>query len=210
MVAAKEPAIVAELGRPETPDESAQRKAETSRKHRAGQTTFNLVVALIASLGVVLFLVIVVVRPDPAPTPGVDYAATAEQAQADADAQLVVPVLDSGWSANAARFETISAVPTWYIGFITPTTQFVAFNQGIGANDTWLAAVLDDASMTSVVTIDGIRWDVYDERESEDPGNHAYSMSTEANGFTIVLHGTAPTAEFDELAASIASDLEAP
>ena len=47
MVATKEPAIVAELGRPETPDETAERKAETSRKHRAGQTTFNLVVALI-------------------------------------------------------------------------------------------------------------------------------------------------------------------
>ncbi len=210
MVAAKQPAIVAELGRPETPDEVTQRKAETSRKHRAGQTIFNLVVALIASLGVVLFLVVVVVRPDPAPSPGVDYVATAEQAQPDADAPLVVPTLDSGWSANAARFETVAAVPTWYVGFITPTTQFIALNQGIGANDTWLATVLDDASMTGVVTIEGIRWDVYDERDSEDPGNHAYSMSTETSGYTIVLHGTAPTAEFDELAASITFDLKAP
>jgi hypothetical protein len=210
MVATKEPTIVAELGRPETPDETAQRKAETSRKHRAGQTTFNLIVALIASLGVVLFLVVVVVRPDPAPTAGVDFAATAEQAQADAEAPLIVPTLDSGWSANAARFETVAAVPTWYIGFITPTTQFIALNQGIGANDTWLATVLDEAEITGVVTIEGVQWDVYDQRESEDPGNHAYSMSTEASGFTIVLHGTAPTAEFDELAASIALDLETP
>jgi hypothetical protein len=210
MVATKEPTIVAELGRPETPDETAQRKAETSRKHRAGQTTFNLIVALIASLGVVLFLVVVVVRPDPAPTAGVDFAATAEQAQADAEAPLIVPTLDSGWSANAARFETVAAVPTWYIGFITPTTQFIALNQGIGANDTWLATVLDEAEITGVVTIEGVQWDVYDQRESEDPGNHAYSMSTEASGFTIVLHGTAPTAEFDELAASIGLDLETP
>jgi hypothetical protein len=209
MVPPKQPAVVAELGRPETPDETAWRKAETSRKHRANQTTLNLVVALIASLGVVLFLVVVVVRPNPAPSLGVDYAATAAQAQGDAAEPLVVPTLAAGWSANAARFETVSAVPTWYIGFITPTTQFIALNQGIGANDTWLATVLDDAEMTGVTTVEGIRWDVYDERDSEDPGNHAYSMSTEASGFTIVLHGTAPTAEFEELAASIALDLEA-
>ena len=59
-MAGKQPAIVAELGRPETPEETAARKAENSRKRRANQTAFNLIVATIASLGIVLFLVVVV------------------------------------------------------------------------------------------------------------------------------------------------------
>ena len=67
-MARKEPAIVAELGRPETAEETAQRKAENSRKHRANQTALNLVGATVASLAIVAFLVIVVVRPAPAPT----------------------------------------------------------------------------------------------------------------------------------------------
>ena len=71
-MAGKQPAIVAELGRPETPEETAARKAENSRKRRANQTAFNLIVATIASLGIVLFLVVVVVRPNPEPAPGIE------------------------------------------------------------------------------------------------------------------------------------------
>ena len=42
---AQHPRIVAELGRPETPDETASRKAESSRVYRASQNTRNLIVA---------------------------------------------------------------------------------------------------------------------------------------------------------------------
>ena len=61
--------IVAELGRPETPEETANRKAERSRLHRSNQTALNLVAALIVCLVVVLLIVLVVVRPDPAEEP---------------------------------------------------------------------------------------------------------------------------------------------
>ena len=80
-MAGKQPAIVAELGRPETPEETAARKAENSRKRRANQTAFNLIVATIASLGIVLFLVVVVVRPNPEPAPGIEYVTIAAQSQ---------------------------------------------------------------------------------------------------------------------------------
>jgi hypothetical protein len=63
----RQPRIVAELGRPETPEETAARKAENSRKHRENQTLRNLVFALLSSLAVVLVLVLVVGGPAGAP-----------------------------------------------------------------------------------------------------------------------------------------------
>jgi len=199
----KQPRVVAELGRPETPEETAARKAETTRKHRANQTALNLVVALVASLGIVLFLVVVVVRPAAPPTESVDYSQIAR----DTGQQLVAPVLPPTWTANDARYGTTDGVTSWYIGFITPETQFIAFEQGLDTNPTWLATVLGRATATGATTIDGVEWTVYDQRDGDDPGNFAYSMSTEVADGTIVLHGTAPDAEFEQLATAIAAEL---
>jgi hypothetical protein len=58
----KPPRVVAELGRPETPEETAARKAENSRKHRAKQTINNLVLSLLVSLGLVLVIFLMVPR----------------------------------------------------------------------------------------------------------------------------------------------------
>lgn len=207
-MAAKEPAIVAELGRPETPEETAARKAESSRRHRSNQTLVNLVVATVASLAIVLFLVVVVVRPTPEPSPGVDFAAIAAQAQPEAAAPLIVPALPETWTANAARFDVQNEVPTWYVGFITPSTQFIAFNQGVEANPSWQGALLERAQQTGTVTIDGLAWTVYDLRGTQDAGNFAYSMATAIGASTIVLHGTAPVGEFELLASSIAAEQE--
>lgn len=200
--------VVAELGRPETPEETAARKAETSRKHRANQTLLNLVVALAASLAIVVFLVVVVVRPAPAPTGGVDYATVATQAQSETPEPLLSPVLPTGWSANDARFQTTEQVPTWYIGFLTPDEQYIGLDQGIGANPTWQAALLDNAKQTGTVTIDGIDWVVYDQRGSSDPGNFAYSLATTRGQSTVLLHGTASDKEFTALATAVAAQWE--
>ena len=208
MAQPSEPRIVAELGRPETPEETAARKAETSRKHRSNQTLLNLVGATIASLAIVLFLVVVVVRPAPGPTEPIDFVTIASQAQGESEVPLLAPGLPESWVANAARFESVAEVPTWYIGFITPEPQFIALNQGIDANATWVSTVLDGAKPTGETTIEGIRWAVYDRRDVDDPGNIAYALVTEADGSTIVLHGTADDAEFGLLATSIAADLE--
>ena len=198
--AARQPAIVAELGRPETPEETAARRAENSRKHRANQTLLNLIVALVASLGIVLFLVVVVVRPDPGALQPVDYRAIAAQAQTDSTEPLIAPLLPDGWSANDAHFQQTAQVPTWYIGFITPSVQFIALDQGIGANPTWQAAILNSVTATGSTTIDGVTWTVYDHRTAKNPGNFAYALSATVKGSTVILHGTASNAEFELLA----------
>ncbi len=208
-MAPKEPAIVAELGRPETADETAQRKSETSRKHRANQTALNLIGATVASLAIVAFLIIVVVRPAAAPAASIDYATIASQAQVNSQQTLISPVLPDTWTANDARFASKEQVPTWYVGFITPATQFIALDQGINANPTWQAAILGDAKQTGSIIIDGLTWTEFDQRNSRSPGNFAYSLATISGGSTIVLHGTADQSEFEALATAVAAEVMA-
>jgi hypothetical protein len=199
--------IVAELGRPETPEETAARKAQTSRLHRANQTTLNLVAALVVCLGVVLLIVLVVVRPAPEPREPIDYAGIAQQAQPGVEEPLVSPELPDGWSANSAKMETTAGVTSWYIGLITPSTQFIGVRQGIDANPTWLANQLDFSRGSGAIDIDGVTWQLYDNRDRDDAGNLAYVMTAEDGASTVVLFGTAPDSEFETLAASVSAEL---
>ncbi|WFR68334.1 hypothetical protein P9139_08975 [Curtobacterium flaccumfaciens] len=94
--------IVAELGRPETPEETWARKDAARTARRQHQTAFNLVIALIASLGIVLFLVAVVVRPNTSVVDrAVDYRHVASQAKVPG-VELAAPVLP-GASRRTAR-----------------------------------------------------------------------------------------------------------
>ena len=201
--------IVADLGRPETPEETAARKAETSRKHRANQTLRNLVWSLVATLIVVLLLVLVVVRPDPVAVGTVDYRTVAEQAQVNVDEPLATPDLGSTWTANTAELRTRGEVTSWYVGFITPKSQFIAMDQGIEANPTWVDNTLDGNSSNGAVVLSGVTWDVYDYRDAEDPGNLAYAMVAVDGDSTYVLYGTASDEEFASLAKNLTSEFGA-
>src|SRR6478752_7162538 len=177
------PRVVAELGRPETPEETAARKAENSLKHRQRQTTMNLVYALVASLALVLVIVLVVPRSDTPMEPDIDVAATAAQAQAAVSAPLAVPELPEGWRANAAEIRRSDAdqVTAWYVGYLTPDDEFIGMYQAIDANPTWVAELLARTSATGTTTIDGVSWTVHDNRSTSDPvGNAKYGMTTEA------------------------------
>jgi hypothetical protein len=201
--------IVAELGRPETPDEIADRRAAASARRRGNQTTLNLVLALLASLGIVALIVLVVVRPQSVDRPAVDYHASAVDAQEAVDVPLAVPELPGAWSANRAELVQAGAdgVESWQIGLLTPSTQYIGFVQGIDANATWVSQQVAQASATDSIQIDGTTWQVYDRRDVDDPGNVAYALSAVFDRSTVVLAGTATDREFATLAASVSSEL---
>ncbi|MFP3813886.1 DUF4245 family protein, partial [Bacillus sp. SIMBA_005] len=76
----------------------------------------------------VAVIVLVVPRGNPvASTPPVDYASIAQQGQGSEPDALLVPKLPSGWKSNNAelRTKTPDKVDSWYIGFVTPKTQFI-------------------------------------------------------------------------------------
>lgn len=205
MAGPKPPRVVAELGRPETPDETAARKAANSRAHRSNQTLINLVLALVASLAIVLFLVLVVVRPDGETRKPVDYRAIAAQVQPTVSATLAVPDLPKGWTANAASIDTgADGVKTWSIGFITPSAQYIGFVQGIKADRSWISTQLEQARSTGTTSISGVDWMIYNRRTADDPGNFAYSLSGVIGTNAYVLHGSASTKEFETLASAVA------
>lgn len=204
MTASKLPPVVAELGRPETPQETADRKALSSRRHRERQTLLNLVGALLASLVAVLFLVLVVVRPELPERAAVDYQAIA--AESGTEVPLATPDLPPAWKANAATFNARPAdgVVNWYIGFVTPDRQFVALRQRIDANPTWVANQLSGAQSTGTTTIQGVTWTVYDRRTAKDAGNLAYAMTAENQTSSFILFGTAIDSEFETVATALA------
>ena len=201
--------IVAELGRAETPQETADRKAAASAKRRGNQTAFNLFVAVVASLAIVAFLVMVVVRPDQGPMyEPVDYLSLAEAAQGTVDEPIVAHAMPEGWRANHAELGIGSdGVTVWSVGFTTPAERYLAIIQGIDANDSWVADQVRKARAGKTVTIDGVAWTSYDRREASDPGNVAYALVTTSGASTIVLAGTAGDEEFRALAAAVAKEL---
>lgn len=188
--------------------EAAPTAAERRAARRANQTTFNLVLALIASLGIVLFLVVVVVRPEMEPKT-VDYRQIGVEAQSGVDEPLAVPDLPAVWTANRAELVAAPAdgVARWEIGFLTPGGEYIGLVQGIEANPSWVADQVRSAPAVGTDRIGGLAWQAYDRRDVDDPGNVEYALVTTSGASTIVLGGTASDDEFAVLAAAIAEEL---
>jgi hypothetical protein len=199
--------IVAELGRSETDDERARRVAEARRRRRANQSTKNLVLSIVASLGIVLFLIVVTVREDPTPD-SIDHLATAQQAEAGLDRPVVAPILPENWYANRADIGGDGTVREWYVGVITGERRFIGILQGFDANPSWLAATLRQPRVAeTTIDIADTRWTIYDQREVDGIGNRQYALVTETDDSTIVLYGTATEGEFAELARAVIASL---
>ncbi|MFK4483935.1 MULTISPECIES: DUF4245 domain-containing protein [unclassified Curtobacterium] len=197
--------IVAELGRPETAEETWARKDAARTARRQHQTAFNLVIALIASLGIVLFLVAVVVRPNTTVDRTVDYQQIAADAHVG-DITLAAPDLPSGFTSNRADFsdKTSDDVDVWTVGFVTPDKQYLSLQQGVAANGSWVSNQLDQRPSTGTRVIDGTKWTVYDRRaEGSDAGNHAYSLVSTFGTNTIVLSGTADDSSYRTVATAV-------
>ena len=205
----KQPKIVAELGRPETPEETFARKQENSRLYRSRKTINNLVYSLLVTVGLVAAVYFLVPRADGEPNWQVDYVAQSEIASQSLGEPLLVPAMPEQWRANAAELRNANngQVTSWYIGFITPKDKFIAFNEAFDANETWISNELKDYPATGTKNIDGQEWTVYDNRSYKDAGNVQYALVTTSGRSTVVLFGTADDAEFDQLATSITADL---
>lgn len=211
-MAAKPPRVVAELGRPETPEETAARKAENSRLYRARKTPNNLVLSLIVCVAVAFVIFLAVPRGDMNFDNTVDWKALSETAQTGVPETLASPDLPDGWRSNTAVYRSNAAddVDVWFIGFLTPSDEFIGMSQAFDANDTWVATELKNTIATGSVTIDGVDWTVYDNRAStDDLGNARYALVTTSGESTWVLAGTGTPSEFQTLAESLTPTITA-
>lgn len=198
------PRVVAELGRPETPDETAARKAENRRLHRVRQTNRNLVYSLLVCLGLVVVIVALVPRGTGPVATTIDYRQLAAQAQRSISEPLLAPAVPAGWNTNAAELRVSDRVTSWYVGFVTPGNGYVGYNEGLRANDTWLSDLVNGARSDSVTTIGGHPWRVYDQRgQSQSSGNTQYALATRIGSTYLVTYGTADPQVIRSLAAHL-------
>ncbi|MCR2827845.1 DUF4245 domain-containing protein [Microbacterium sp. zg.Y909] len=205
---ASSPRIVAELGRPETPEETAARKAESSRVHRASRSTRNLIAALLVTLGVVLVIVFGVPRGSiPAPEP-IDVAAEAARVQASLDRTVVVAETPEDWSVNRASVEGDGDVRAWTVVY-APERGFINVAQGFDADEAWPSRVLSGRGATDTATIDGIEWTVYEVSDPTTAANISYALSTPAGDDTILIYGATDAATATEVAEGLTDDVRA-
>lgn len=204
---AREPRIVAELGRPETPDEAADRKAASSRAYRSSQTTRNLVAALIATLAVVLVIILAVPRGTPPEREPIDVASVAERVSTNENRPLVVPEVPEEWQVNAATVEGDS-VRAWTIVYVPDEDRgFLRIAQGFDADPGWPSRVLRGADVADTVTLGGVRWDRYEIRNPSAAGNVSEALGTTSGDDTILIYGTTDQAALEEAATAVAADL---
>lgn len=208
--------IVAELGRPETPEEAAARQAESSRRYRTSKTFPNLVWALLVCLGVVLLIVLLVPRDDAPVVRDLDVAQIAQGAQAASSEPLAVPAVPDGWKANSAELrQGQDGVVEWYAGYVIPdgagnASEYAGFSQGIGANPTWVLERTGKRTPTGTVDLSGRAWDVYDytSLSVEDAGNSRYALATVWGGSTIVVYGSGSPEHVTALAQAVSASLQ--
>ena len=206
---AQTPRVVAELGRPETPDETADRKAESSRVYRSSQNTRNLIAALLATLVVVAVIVFGVPRGAPPAAEAIDVVGIAAGIEDARDRAVLVPTVPEEWIVNGASVEGDSPA-VWTVIYVPGENEgFLRLAQAFDADETWPTRVLGGADVGATVTIGGIQWQRYDIADPERAGNITTAVSTTAGADTVLLYGTTEQEELDRVAASLSDQIAA-
>lgn len=223
----KTPAVVAELGRPETPEETAARKARDSRLYRQRKTVNNLVFSLLVSLGLVLVMFLMVPRGvDQYSEVSVDVPELASQAEPSAGIDLVAPEVPEGWKAKQAelRYSDADGVSYWYIGYTTADEQYAAVVQAFSADgshvsERWISEHLEEQEPTGEERMGGFDWVVYDHPDRDpDRSNVRFGMRTSVAGsdepgasvsdnVAVLVYGTDTAGTIRALASSVAKEL---
>lgn len=199
--------IVAELGRPETPDETADRKAASSRAYRSSQTTRNLIVALLATLAIVVVIVWGVPRGEPTPPEAIDVDAIAADVGDAYDHDVVVPDAPSSWRVNDARVDP--EVPAWSIVYVPGGSSFLRVEQAFGADETWASQRLGGTAPNDTQQIAGIEWDVYEIADPAAQGNVSYALGVQAGADHLLIYGSAGPETAAEIARLVAPQVRA-
>ena len=185
---------------------------ESAKKHRARQTLNNLLLALAASVGIVLVIVLATPRNDSNQIAAVDYRAVAAQVQQSTPHTLALPILQDGWKCTAARWNAspVDGVQNWYAGFVSPTGAFVAMKQAFGVNPTWLSLQTAGDILSSQFEVAGQKWQEYKSPVTHSPAKtNDYIIVWQNGNDAVLLSGTAPEVVFNDFASQIVNQLKA-
>ncbi|MFS0893170.1 DUF4245 family protein [Microbacterium sp. 179-I 3D3 NHS] len=203
--------IVAELGRPETPEETAARKAASSKAYRGSQTIRNLVAALLVTVAVVAVIIFAVPRGEPVAAEKIDVAAIAAGVESTVESPAIVPELDGFWRVNAAGLEN-GATPIWEVT-LAPAAEdergFIKLAQAFDADSSWAPQRLSGVAPTDEVRIGGLVWDVYDLGAAGSDANLTYAIGTQAGDDYVLLYGSRSADSTAELGETLIPQIRA-
>lgn len=173
---------------------------DSAAKHRAKQTVINLILSLIACLGIVLVTVLAVPRDDSNRIKPVDYVAAAAAAEASSNLNLVTPTLPEGWWANQAKWNGTAAdgVKVWKVGFVGPDNQYIGVTQGFAVNPTWVALQTVNFEPDTESKAKNTTWTKWKPGKNTDADPHLWTF--ENNGVFLSMRSTATEAELDAFA----------
>ncbi|MFJ6651970.1 DUF4245 family protein [Microbacterium sp. NPDC091313] len=199
--------IVAELGRPETAEETAARKAEFSRTYRASKTVRNLVAALLATLAIVAVVIFGVPRGQPAPQPTIDVASEASALADTLGRPVLVAQVPDDWRVNAATFED-GEISQWVVAYAPPgESGFLNVAQGFDADEAWVTETVAGSRVTATTDIGGVSWDEYRIDDPSRAGNVSYALATVAGSDRIIVYGDTSAETATAVAASLADGI---
>jgi len=207
----KQPPIVAELGRPETPDETAARKAASSKAYRGSQTVRNLVAALLVTVAVVAVIIFAVPRGEPVKAEEIDVAGIAAGVESTMESPAIVPELDDFWRVNAAELQS-GATVVWEITLAPAADDergFIKVAQAFDADSSWAPQRLNGNAPTDEVRIGGLDWDVYNLGDAGANANVSYAIGTQAGDDYVLLYGSRSAASTADLAESLVPQIRA-
>jgi len=159
-------------------------------------STKNLVLSLLAVLGMVLVLVLMVPRVNSLSGPPVDVHASAVPVKKETGWPIVEAVaLPSGWTTTSARYvRTTGGFMTWHAGYQTPSGTYVAVEQTQGPNREWVEAQTNRAPTEGTLEVAGRTWTKY-VRDTK-VQNSLLAPATSPTELTTLVTGTA---SFEEM-----------
>lgn len=203
--------IVAELGRPETPDETAARKAASSKAYRGSQTLRNLIAALLVTVAVVAVIIFAVPRGEPVTAEKIDVAGIAAGVESTMDSPAIVPELDDFWRVNAAELQS-GATVVWEITLAPAADDergFIKVAQAFDADSSWAPQRLNGNAPTDEIRIGGLDWDVYKLGDAGANANVSYAIGTQAGDDYVLLYGSRSASSTADLAESLVPQIRA-
>ena len=200
--------VVAELGRPETPDETAARKAESSRVYRSSQTFRNLIAAIIVTVVVVFIVIFGVPRGELPERESIDPAPIAEQASESLGRSVIVPAVPSDWRVNIAEVSSDGGSSSWSIAYVPDDEGFIRFAQAFDTDELWARSALAGTAPTETLQIEGVEWDVFEPADPSRAANISYALGTQAGADYVLLYGAVSPEQAAELATIVASDVK--
>lgn len=178
----------------------AETQKDPAAVRRARQTLINLLLALGASVGVLLTFMMVVPRDDSNRIQPVDYISIAQDVRASTQIDVIAPApIPTGWWANNARWRdtTADGVNHWFVGFVGPKNQFVGITQAFETNPTWLALKLVDFEIVDELSKPGeFTLTEYRGREENKSGEKLWVYAPADSTDAVLISGTASREEF--------------